>query len=67
MVPSHATDEGYTFFGAPKLIIAKDGAGADWDKRVAPGYPEIIPLKHPADLWTEDVLLLNLSTKTEIR
>ena len=63
MIPNHATDEGYTFFGAPKLIIAKDGAGADWDKRVAPGYPEIIPLKHPADLWTEDVFVAKFVDK----
>lgn len=63
MVPHEATDEGYTFYGNPKLIITKDGAGSDWDKRVAPGYPEIIPLKNPADAWKEDVFVAKFVDK----
>lgn len=63
MVPHEATDEGYTFFGNQKLIITKDGSGSDWDKRVAPGYPEIIPLKNPADAWKEDVFVAQFVDK----
>lgn len=63
MVPHHATDEGYTFYGAPKLIVTKDGAGSDWDKRVAPGYPEIIPLKNPTNAWVEDVFVAKFVDK----
>lgn len=63
MVPHEATDEGYTFFGHPKLIITKDGSGSDWDKRVAPGYPEIVPLKNPTDAWKEDVFVAQFVDK----
>lgn len=63
MVPHAATDEGYTFHGNPKLIITKDGAGSDWDKRVAPGYPEIVPLKNPTEAWREDVFVAQFVDK----
>lgn len=63
MVPEKASDEGYTFHGHPKLIVTKDGSGSDWDKRVAPGYPEIVPLKDPTDSWKEDVFVAQFVDK----
>lgn len=63
MVPHEATDSGYTFYGAPKLIISKDGDGGDWNKRVADGYPEIIPMKHPVSAWKEDVFVAKFVDK----
>lgn len=39
-----------------KLIVTKEKAGKDkaWNKRIADGYPEIIPYVDPTDAWKEN-------------
>lgn len=52
--PGRATDSGYGFNGNAKLIVAKDGSGSDWNKRIADGHPEIVPLVNPVNAWKEN-------------
>lgn len=38
-----------------KVFVNKDDLQTDWDARIAEGYPEIIPLNNPTDLWKGQV------------
>ena len=55
MEPGETTDIGYSFKTSVKLIVIKDSAGDDYNKRVAPGSNEIIPLLNPVNAWKENV------------
>lgn len=48
-------DAGWEFNPIVKLIITKDGAGSDYNQRVAEGHNEIIPLINPVNIWKENV------------
>lgn len=54
MIPGRSTDMGYGFNGSAKLIVTKDGGGSDWNKRLAEGQNEIIPLVNPVGAWKEN-------------
>jgi len=38
-----------------KVFVNKDEISTDWDARIAEGYPEIIPLNNPTDMWVGQV------------
>lgn len=38
-----------------KVFVNKDGLSRDWDARIADGYPEIVPLNNPTDIWVGQV------------
>lgn len=48
-------DAGFTFNPVMKLIVTKDGAGSDFNMRVAEGHNEIVPLLNPVNAWKENV------------
>lgn len=55
MTDTKTSDEGYTFSPSIKLIVTKDSAGSDYNKRVAEGHNEIVPLVSPVNAWKENV------------
>lgn len=34
-----------------KVFVNKDGITTDWNERIAEGYPEILPMVNPTDVW----------------
>ena len=38
-----------------KVFVNKDDLQTDWDARIAEGYPEIIPLNNPSNMWVGQV------------
>lgn len=38
-----------------KVFVNKDGIATDWNERIAEGYPEIIPMVNPTDVWVGGV------------
>lgn len=38
-----------------KVFVNKDEISTDWDSRIAKGYPEILPLNNPTQIWTGQV------------
>ena len=50
-----AADDGYIQQIA-KVFINKAGLSTDWQSRVAEGYPEILPLVKPYEIWEGGVI-----------
>ena len=50
-----AADDGY-IQQITKVFINKAGLSTDWQSRVAEGYPEILPLVKPYDIWEGGVI-----------
>lgn len=38
-----------------KVFVNKDDLQTDWDARIAEGYPEIVPLNNPTNMWVGQV------------
>lgn len=55
MDPTETADGDWRFHPTVKLIVTKDNGGSDYNKRIAPGYDEIVPLQNPVNAWKENV------------
>lgn len=53
--PYFEPSEGIYIQQVTKVFVNKDDLATDWDARIAEGYPEIIPLNNPTNIWEGQV------------
>lgn len=53
--PYYESSEDIYIQQVTKVFVNKDEISTDWDARIAEGYPEIIPLNNPSDMWVGQV------------